>query len=556
MFLPRAAGLCLLSLALAVTALLPRDGYAAPYLIDDDGYFWDADIGLDNGGVIAASRAQLFRHYFGALGRLPDADGFNWWATAMDEGRYDLMGVSEGFVNSEEFRNLADKNQDGAVSEEEFVDHIYRLVFGRDPDVAGFAWWVGELTGARRSTAEVFTQMTQSNEYVQLTVDAAAAYLPDGYTPIIGRPQYPTPPVGPWIAPGEKSRMPKLTFEGAWRHRKGRWNEIGQITGMKGGFAVTDDGVWLTNNRNKIKAVGKYTRPEPALTTDVAEMPMAELITPFFEVEPQHSNSTHLSDVFYDEVVDKVYITINEFYDADKDNNSFIAVMNTDGSDKRGFYDVTNRQMAAGQILKTPEHLIKKVGGRLYIHPEHWTNIISRVSTGAGLHGWDGALPSDPRGTIELTPHLYYPHTETPGEHRTAGCDQPANPIFNRLSRYEVSFFWNDSYISIGLNAGQKGGIDYGVPPYGINKGNYTCIEVDYDNYYWIWDQDDIFSAEKPWDPKPVEWGYLEPLAPEVPWIIGAYFDPESNKLYLLGKSDRLQGDEWNPVIYQYQVSD
>jgi len=189
------------------------------------------------------------------------------------------------------------------------------------------------------------------------------------------------------------------------------------------------------------------------------------------------------------------------------------------------------------------------------MHPEHWTNIISRVSTGAGLHGWDGVVPKNRGDTIRLSPILYYPHSHTPGEHRAAGCGRPANPIFNRMSRYEVSFFWNESYISIGLNAGQRGGIDCGIPPYGGNKGNYTCIENDRDNYYWIWDQDEIFNSKSPWSPKPVEWGYLSRHAPEAPWIIGAYFDSLRNKLYLMGANDHTQGDTWNPVIYQYSVS-
>ncbi|MBK5940351.1 hypothetical protein [Halochromatium roseum] len=366
----------------------------------------------------------------------------------------------------------------------------------------------------------------------------------------------PEPAQGPWIAPGATSRMPTLTFEGAWRHRKGRWDEIGEINGMKGGFAVTDDGIWLTNNRNKTKAVGKYSKPTPALTTNIADMPIAELVVPFFPVEPEKTRRTHLSDVYYDDIVDKLYITINAHYDANKSNTKFIAVMDPDGSNKQGYFNVTNRQMAAGQILRTPDDLIDKVGGRLYMHPEHWTNIISRVSTGAGLHGWDGTVPEKRGDTIALTPHLYYPHTLTPGEHGTGGCNRPANPIFNRLSRYEVSFFWKDSYISIGLNAGQEGGISYGEPPYGGNKGNYTCIKNDYDNYYWIWDQDDIFGAQNPSEPKPVEWGFLAPHAPEAPWIIGAYFDSVTSKLYLMGKNDYQQGDSWNPVIYQYQVSD
>lgn len=533
----------------------------AAFIIDDDDAYWDADVGLEGGGVIPAALAQLFRVYFGALGRLPDTSGFAWWSTEIEEGRLNLDGVAEGFYNSPEFRDLADSNSNGSVSDSELINHMYLGVFGREPDPPGFEWWLEELESDRRSPADVLVEMTQSNEYVLLTLDAVASFLPDGAPDTGGSPApaaaYPEPAEGPWIAPGAESRMPKLTFEGAWRHRRGRWNELNDISSMKGGFAVTGDSVWLTNNRTKTKAVGKFKKPVPALTTDISKMPIAELETEFFPVEPEGTQGAHLSDVYYDEALDKVYVSINVFYDAQKTNRDFIAVMDPDGRNKQGYFNVTNRQMASGQILRTPYHLIDRVGGRLYMHPEHWTNIISRVSTGAGLHGWDGIIPAERGATIPLTPHLYYPHTQTPGEHLAAGCRRPANPIFNRLSRYEVSFFWKDSYISIGLNQGQEGGIAYGVPPYGVHKGNYTCIKNDKDNYFWIWDQDDIFNSSKPWSAKPVEWGFLEPHAPEAPWIIGAFFDSLRNKLYLLGLNDNLQASgEWNPVIYQYGVSD
>ena len=150
------------------------------FLIDDDSAHWNADVGLMNGGLIPASAAQLFRVYFGALGRRPDNGGFIWWSTEIAEGRHDLRSMAAGFIFSDEFQALADSNDDGVVSDAEFIDHMYRNVFGREPDADGFAWWLSELTSGRRTQTDALVEMTQSNEYVELTIDALATYLPEG----------------------------------------------------------------------------------------------------------------------------------------------------------------------------------------------------------------------------------------------------------------------------------------------------------------------------------------------------------------------------------------
>ncbi|TCO75165.1 c-type cytochrome [Chromatocurvus halotolerans] len=150
------------------------------FVIDDDADHWNADIGLMNGGVIPAAAAQLFRVYYGALGRLPDGGGFRWWSGEINEGRHDLRSMAAGFVFSNEFQRISDGDADGTVSDSEFIAHMYRNVFGREPDPDGAAWWTAELSSGRRSQADVLVAMTQSNEYVELTLEPVSRYLPQG----------------------------------------------------------------------------------------------------------------------------------------------------------------------------------------------------------------------------------------------------------------------------------------------------------------------------------------------------------------------------------------
>ncbi len=146
-------------------------------LWDEDGALWNSQIKRADGLVIDAEEAQLYRAYAGAMGRTPDEAGYNWWLGEIEAGRQDLNSMAGGFVHSDEFKDLADSNDDGAISNAEFVTHMYEGVFGREPDQAGFDYWVGELDSGRYSQAAALVDMTQSNEYVEKTYLTVADML-------------------------------------------------------------------------------------------------------------------------------------------------------------------------------------------------------------------------------------------------------------------------------------------------------------------------------------------------------------------------------------------
>ena len=149
-----------------------------PYIRNKDEYNWDNDIDTGDGWLyIAAEDAQLYRAYMGAMGRIPDAGGFNWWANEIEWGREDLFSMADGFINSTEFKGYADTNYDGKISNDEFITHMYEGVFGRTADVGGYNYWLSELSTGASDQGEVLIYMTQSNEYVDQTLEAVADYL-------------------------------------------------------------------------------------------------------------------------------------------------------------------------------------------------------------------------------------------------------------------------------------------------------------------------------------------------------------------------------------------
>ncbi|MFT7288361.1 MAG: YD repeat-containing protein, partial [Halieaceae bacterium] len=138
-----------------------------PRLIDDDENYWNAQIYSPTLGILSAEQVQLYRAYYGALVRLPDSGGYAWWLGEIQAGRHTLESMAAGFIFSPEFKGLADSDENGEISNEELILHIYNGVFGRPPDAEGFAWWIGELESGNRTQARAFIEMTQSNEYVQ-----------------------------------------------------------------------------------------------------------------------------------------------------------------------------------------------------------------------------------------------------------------------------------------------------------------------------------------------------------------------------------------------------
>ena len=146
-------------------------GGAVNEFVDDDNNYWNASIRTAGGNMISAAEAQLYRTYSGALGRTPDQGGYDWWLNEINEGTRDLNQMAADFIWSQEFLGFFGAPDGNSIDNAEFVNHMYRTVFGREPDQGGFDFWFGELESGRRTQARVLVDMTQSNEYVEQTLN-------------------------------------------------------------------------------------------------------------------------------------------------------------------------------------------------------------------------------------------------------------------------------------------------------------------------------------------------------------------------------------------------
>ncbi|MCQ4322418.1 DUF4214 domain-containing protein [Stutzerimonas stutzeri] len=118
--------------------------------------FSDGVLAVDVGAGEAAGSA--YRLYQAAFDRQPDIGGLNYWIDRIDAG-LTLQEAASGFVHSAEFESL----YGAELSNDALITQYYVNVLHREPDPAGYAYWVGEMA-AGLSGAEVLASFSESTE--------------------------------------------------------------------------------------------------------------------------------------------------------------------------------------------------------------------------------------------------------------------------------------------------------------------------------------------------------------------------------------------------------
>jgi len=127
--------------------------------------FADGALALDTG--LNEVAGQAYRIYRAAFDRVPDEAGLGFWIASMDRGAT-LLQVAEGFVRSGEFTAL----YGAAPSNAQVVTRLYQNILHREPEQAGYDYWLNALDRKLVDLPTVLTQFSQSGENV-----AALEYL-------------------------------------------------------------------------------------------------------------------------------------------------------------------------------------------------------------------------------------------------------------------------------------------------------------------------------------------------------------------------------------------
>ena len=94
--------------------------------------------------------AQMFRLYNASFNRFPDSDGLKYWINEYSKGITDYRNIAESFIISNEF-----KQRYGATNTNlEFATNMYKNILGRLPDAEGLNYWVSNLDAGTKETLE------------------------------------------------------------------------------------------------------------------------------------------------------------------------------------------------------------------------------------------------------------------------------------------------------------------------------------------------------------------------------------------------------------------
>lgn len=100
------------------------------------------------------------RCYSVALGRVADEAGYDYWVDSLNNGQACGAQVGYGFIFSDEYMNKD-------TSDEQYVEDLYAMYFGREADEAGYNYWLGLLKDGT-SREVVFAGFANSEEFYNL----------------------------------------------------------------------------------------------------------------------------------------------------------------------------------------------------------------------------------------------------------------------------------------------------------------------------------------------------------------------------------------------------
>ena len=125
---------------------------------------------------VDAEAVQLIRLYSASLGRSPDRDGFEYWQGQASQKS--IERIADEFFWSSEMQGQMDKDKSGAVSDSEFIDHLYQNVLGREADQGGEAYWLGRLNEGT-DKGQALAEFLNGTEFVSQTQTLVGQFAED-----------------------------------------------------------------------------------------------------------------------------------------------------------------------------------------------------------------------------------------------------------------------------------------------------------------------------------------------------------------------------------------
>jgi hypothetical protein len=155
-------------------AVFERAGIQSVIIDVDRIHFLDRALALDLDG----NAGQAYRLYQAAFDRTPDAEGLGYWIVSLDMGQGDLTWVAHNFILSDEFRAMY--GDPSTVTNDAFLSLIYQNVLNREPDGAGYKYWIDSLNEgfAREKVLASFSESVENQQNVAADISHGVEFVP------------------------------------------------------------------------------------------------------------------------------------------------------------------------------------------------------------------------------------------------------------------------------------------------------------------------------------------------------------------------------------------
>jgi predicted outer membrane repeat protein len=140
----------------------PFPDSAAITLTPEDWVLMDLDVAelFDHYGASTEGFTKML--YDSILGRVPDAEGLNNWNNLLSNNLIGANQIVYNFIFSEEL-----KNKISAMSNEEFINFLYKAILARTPDAEGYNNWL-IFMGSSASKEEILMAFLNNEEWLNI----------------------------------------------------------------------------------------------------------------------------------------------------------------------------------------------------------------------------------------------------------------------------------------------------------------------------------------------------------------------------------------------------
>ena len=324
---------------------------------------------------------------------------------------------------------------------------------------------------------------------------------------------------------------------------------VGATRLIAGGESISDfaTGTLAYNkDRNSVYMAGKapdnaiaeFAWPELTLSYDAKEIPKATVIQSYVKMLDEYETNKITGMLYYK---DKLIVNSEIWYNASADNGYNLLVANADNlKEKVGLMKLVGGAEAAGYMGDIPLDWQERLNGTHFTGWSSVYSITSRYSQGPSLHVFspDEAITDRAGDFTQSTAWLNYPYDGnkvggTQLSHRANDTNKDVDPLWNPNAAVMYSFILDDYFICLGRNAGIRSGIGYKITQDNGNLCHGYCPYEHDDKYpyFWIYDLNDIYSAENPHDPRPIYHGIFKIPVNGLP--IGGEFIRDKNLLLI-----------------------